>query len=125
MRRISTLLYHLLGGLLLVCGQPSTEEIAPLYQALSTGSPNYPSIAPRVPLSTNDATASPLIDLQVYAPPVVPTGGSKCTVELLKHDFGDGSYGVPAIVPYDPPQHPSCGWPGSWAAITLNLTVFS
>lgn len=68
MRWISALLATLLGGLPLVHGQPSQEEIAPLSQALSSGAPSFQAIAPRVPLSTNDKTVAPLIDLQVYAP---------------------------------------------------------
>ncbi|KAI0639283.1 peptide N-acetyl-beta-D-glucosaminyl asparaginase amidase A-domain-containing protein [Trametes polyzona] len=115
-------LFFLLCGALLVHCQPSPEEIEPLYSALSSDAPDYPNIQPRVPLSTNDPTASPLVDLQVYAPPVVPINGTKCTVELLKYEFGDGSYGVPAVVPYSPPQHSSCGLTGHWAAITLNVT---
>ncbi|KAH9857894.1 peptide N-acetyl-beta-D-glucosaminyl asparaginase amidase A-domain-containing protein [Lenzites betulinus] len=125
MFRLSTILCLVLGSLKLVRGQPDQTEIDALYRTLAAGAPSHQVIEPRVPLSTNDDTVSPLIDLQVYAPPVVPTDGSKCTVELLTHDFGDGSYGVPAIVPYNPPQQASCGSPGSWAAITLNLTVFS
>ncbi|KAI0825199.1 peptide N-acetyl-beta-D-glucosaminyl asparaginase amidase A-domain-containing protein [Trametes gibbosa] len=123
MRHIGTLLGLLLGSVKIAHGQPRPGEIDPLYSALSAGAPSHQVIEPRVPLSTDDHTVSPLIDLQVYAPPVVPTDGAKCTVELLKHDFGDGSYGTPAIVQYQPP--PSCGSPGSWTAITLNLTVFS
>ncbi|KAI0651735.1 peptide N-acetyl-beta-D-glucosaminyl asparaginase amidase A-domain-containing protein [Trametes meyenii] len=114
------------GGISLVNAQPSAPEIATLFAALADGPPSFgPVIEPRVPLSTDDNTASPLVDLQVYAPPVVPTGGSKCTVELLKHEFGEGSYGVPAIAPYSPPSHDACGELGGWAAITLNLTVYS
>ncbi|KAI0374289.1 hypothetical protein BV20DRAFT_961408 [Pilatotrama ljubarskyi] len=128
MRRsyVFTLFTLLLGGLTSVQSRPSPNEIDPLYEALSTGVQHgHPSLEPRVPLSTNDDTVSPLIDLQVYAPPVVPTGGLKCTVELLTHVFGDGSYGVPAVVPYNPPTQASCGRAGNWAAVTLNLTVFS
>ena len=106
--------------------QPSPEELAPLYAALKEGPPaENPTLERRVPLSTNDDTVAPLVDLQVYAPPVVPRGGSKCTVELLKHDFGDGSYNNPAVVAYAPPEDKACGQPGDWAAVTLNLTVYS
>ncbi len=111
--------------------QPHPDELAPLYRALAAGpsseaqAAEHPTIQRRVPLSTSDDTVSPLIDLQVYAPPVVPRSGSRCTVELLRHDFGDGSYNNPAIVPYGPPTDEACGTPGNWAAVTFNLTVYS
>lgn len=110
---------------LITAAQPTPEELAPLYEALAEGPPSDSSIERRVPLSTNDDTVAPLIDLQVYAPPVVPQGGTSCTVPLLQHDFGDGSYGNPAVVAYVPPTATNCGTPGEWAAITLNLTVYS
>ena len=120
----------LLTGLLVpVRAQPNPEELAPLFRALAAGpsSPDvdHPAIERRVPLSTNDDTVSPLVNLQVYAPPVVPHSGSRCTVELLRHDFGDGSYNNPAIISYSPPTDEACGTPGNWAAVTLNLTVYS
>ncbi|TBU35121.1 peptide N-acetyl-beta-D-glucosaminyl asparaginase amidase A-domain-containing protein [Dichomitus squalens] len=109
-----------------VASQPAPEELVPLFDALARGpSTVHANLAPRVPLSTNDDTVSPLVDLQVYAPPVLPQGGTKCTVQLLQHDFGDGSYNNPTIVPYKPPTEDACGAPGGWAAITLNMTVFS
>ncbi|RDB29168.1 Peptide-N4-(N-acetyl-beta-glucosaminyl)asparagine amidase A [Hypsizygus marmoreus] len=74
---------------------------------------------------TDDPTVAPLLDLQVFAPPVVPRGGSSCTLELLRHSFGDGSYNTPAIMPYIPPTAPDCGAVGKWAAISLNLSVYS
>ena len=111
---------------LLVHAQPSPEELAPLWDALAAGpDASYPDLHTRVPLSTSDNTSAPLIDLQVYAPPVVPKAGSKCVVTLLEHDFGEGSYETPAVVAYTPPNQPSCGPVGDWAAVSLNLTVYS
>ena len=122
-----SLLSNLLAALALrATAQPSPEEMAPLYRALANGFPTgKTTLERRVPLSTNDDTVAPLIDLMVYAPPIVPQGGLSCTVELLRHDFGDGSYNNPAVVEYNPPTAASCGKPGDWAAITLNLTVYS
>ena len=123
--------FSLLGGVLAALNvlrataQPSPEELAPLYEGLAEGPPNALTLERRVPLSTNDDTVVPLVDLQVYAPPIVPLGGTSCTVQLLQHAFGDGSYNNPAVVAYDPPTAPGCGTPGEWAAITLNLTVYS
>lgn len=76
----------------------------------------------RVPLSTHDNTTTPLIDLQVFQPPIIPSKGSFCTVRLLTYDFGN-SYGTPAVVPYKPPTGHECGETGKWAAISMNLTV--
>ena len=120
-----------LGLFTTVTAQPSPEELRPLYDALAKGPPAYAlsatsgGIFPRVPLSTNDDTPSPLVDLQVYAPPVVPKGGTSCDLVLLTHEFGDGSYGVPAVSDYSPPTDGVCGTVGKWAAITLNVTVYS
>ena len=126
MRAFSVVNILLAAYALIATAQPSPEELAPLYEALAEGPPpEVSSIERRVPLSTNDDTVAPLGDLQVYAPPVVPQGGTSCTVQLLQHDFGDGSYGNPAVVAYVPPTASSCGAPGEWAAITLNLTVYS
>ena len=127
MRYLSLSVSFLVGLLAQVQAQPDPEELAPLYQALADGPTEYEtrSLERRVPLSTNDDTVSPLVDLQVYAPPVVPRTGPKCTVELLRHDFGDGSYNNAAIVPYSPPTGQDCGTPGDWAAVTFNLTVYS
>jgi hypothetical protein len=109
-----------------ILAQPSPEELAPVYAELWAGPPSQDTkLEPRVPLSTNDKTSAPLVDLQVFAPPVVPSGGSKCVVELLKHDFGDGSYDSPAIAAYTPPGAAACGKVGQWAAISLNLSVYS
>ncbi|KAH9944490.1 peptide N-acetyl-beta-D-glucosaminyl asparaginase amidase A-domain-containing protein [Epithele typhae] len=74
---------------------------------------------------TNDDTVAPLVDMQLYAPPVVPLGGTNCEVQLLRHDFGDGSYNNPAVVSYTPPKSRDCGEAGQWAVITLNMTVYS
>ncbi|KIY64392.1 hypothetical protein CYLTODRAFT_401965 [Cylindrobasidium torrendii FP15055 ss-10] len=105
-----------------VQGQMSDEEL----QRLLSGLENRPTaLEKRVPLMTDDPTVAPLIDQQLFAPPVVPTGGESCEVVLLEHSFGDGSYGVPAVVPYSPPSDPSCGEVGQWAAISLNLSVYS
>ncbi|KAL0956183.1 hypothetical protein HGRIS_002343 [Hohenbuehelia grisea] len=105
-----------------VISQPSPEELAPLLQGLAEG-PN--ELDKRVPLMTNDNTVAPLVDLQIFAPPVVPKGGTSCQLLLLNHSFGVGSYNAPAVVPYTPPTARNCGKVGEWAAISLNLTVYS
>ncbi|KAF8707749.1 peptide-N4-(N-acetyl-beta- glucosaminyl)asparagine amidase A, partial [Rhizoctonia solani] len=78
----------------------------------------------RVPLSTNDNTTIPLVDLQISHPPPVPKTGTHCTVELLSYAFGN-SYDAPAVVPYSPPNNQECGTVGSWGAVVGNLTVYS
>ncbi|KAK4698865.1 hypothetical protein P7C70_g7405, partial [Phenoliferia sp. Uapishka_3] len=67
-------------------------------------------------------TTTPLRNVNVAHPPVVPKGGRKCEVLLLKHDFAN-SYYAPAIVDYVPPTR--CGEVGKWAAVVLNITVTS
>ncbi|KAJ7642299.1 peptide N-acetyl-beta-D-glucosaminyl asparaginase amidase A-domain-containing protein [Mycena rosella] len=104
-----------------VFAQPSPEELAPLLAGLA----GQLQIERRVPLSTDDPTVAPLVDLQVFAPPVVPKNGESCTVTLLQHSFGDGSFNAPAVVEYIPPTHSSCGEVGKWATISLNLSVYS
>ncbi|TFK76678.1 hypothetical protein BDN72DRAFT_884390 [Pluteus cervinus] len=106
--------------------QPAPEDLDPLLKGLAE-SPlkNGVDLEKRVPLMTDDPTAAPLIDLQVFAPPVVPRNGPSCTVELLKHTFGIGSYNAPAVIPYTPPTDPSCGEVGKWAAVSMNLSVYS
>jgi hypothetical protein len=108
---------------IVVNAQPSPAELAPLYDGLAHR-PVHDILEPRVPLSTDDNTRAPLVDLQVYAPPVTPPG-SGCVVELLKWNFGANSYGKPAVVPYIPPSLQACGAPGKWSAVTMNLTVYS
>ncbi len=117
-------------ALLLVKGQPSPEELAPLLDGLFGGpaveaNRTATDLQKRVPLMTDDPTVAPLIDLQVFAPPVVPKGGTSCTVKLLEHSFGVDSFNKPAIVSYVPPVLPECGKVGEWAAISLNLSVYS
>ncbi|KAF9456805.1 peptide N-acetyl-beta-D-glucosaminyl asparaginase amidase A-domain-containing protein [Collybia nuda] len=102
----------------------SAGELAALLHGLEEYSQN-PELERRVPLSTDDPTVAPLAELQVFAPPTIPDGGNSCSLELLKHSFGDGSYNTPAVIRYAPPTSPSCGEIGKWAAITLNLTVSS
>lgn len=70
----------------LCAAQPSPEELAPLLAGLEA-QPEA-AIERRVPLSTNDPTIAPLIDLQVFAPPAAPKQGTSCTVTLLNHTFG-------------------------------------
>ncbi|KAJ7356751.1 peptide N-acetyl-beta-D-glucosaminyl asparaginase amidase A-domain-containing protein [Mycena albidolilacea] len=106
----------------LCAAQPSPEELAPLLAGLEA---QPAAIERRVPLSTNDPTIAPLIDLQVFAPPAVPKQGTSCTVILLNHTFGDGSFNAPAIVAYVPPTDASCGEVGNWATISMNLSVYS
>ncbi|GLB36566.1 putative peptide-N4-(N-acetyl-beta-glucosaminyl)asparagine amidase A [Lyophyllum shimeji] len=107
-----------------VLGQLSADELAPLLSGLAER-PRDADLEARVPLMTDDPTVAPLVDLQVFAPPVVPEGGSHCAVELSKHSFGVGSYGAPAVVPYIPPAADGCGEIGKWAAISLNLSSYS
>ncbi|KAK7468445.1 hypothetical protein VKT23_002958 [Stygiomarasmius scandens] len=110
-----------------VFGQVTPEELEPLLVGLAQKPREIgtPQLERRVPLSTNDSTVAPLIDLQVFAPPVIPQDGTSCEVVLLEHIFGDGSFGAPAIVPYIPPTDDTCGEVGKWAAISLNLTTYS
>ncbi|KAJ6569612.1 peptide N-acetyl-beta-D-glucosaminyl asparaginase amidase A-domain-containing protein [Mycena capillaripes] len=112
-----------------VVAQPSPEELAPLFAGLRDQPledlGDRAGVERRVPLSTNDPTVAPLVDLQVFAPPATPNNGKSCTVTLLKHTFGDGSFNAPAIVDYVPPTDSSCGEVGKWATIGLNLSVYS
>lgn len=107
-----------------VVAQMSASELSALLHGLEEHIRD-PDLERRVPLSTDDPTVSPLADLQVFAPPAIPKGGKSCSLELLKHSFGDGSYNAPAIVRYIPPTAPSCGEIGKWATIALNLSVSS
>ena len=105
--------------------QPAPEDLAPLLKGLAENPlKNGIELEKRVPLMTDDPAVAPLIDLQVFAPPVVPRNGPSCTVELLKHTFGIGSYNAPAVIPYTPPTDPSCGEVGKWAAVSMNLSVY-
>ncbi|KAJ7171872.1 peptide N-acetyl-beta-D-glucosaminyl asparaginase amidase A-domain-containing protein [Mycena crocata] len=108
-----------------VVAQPSPEELAPLLAGFSSPPLEAETLERRVPLSTNDPTVAPLIDLQVFAPPATPKNGESCAVTLLTHSFGDGSFNAPAVVQYTPPADPSCGEVGKWATISLNLSVYS
>ncbi|PPQ93318.1 hypothetical protein CVT25_014447 [Psilocybe cyanescens] len=56
------------------------------------------------------SSAAVLVDFQVAQPPPVPKDAKQCTIQILQHL-------------YRPPT--DCGPVGSWAAITLNLTVTS
>lgn len=106
--------------------QLTVAELAPLLSGLAEHPGSTDWLEKRVPLSTDDPTVAPLISLQMFAPPVVPKDAVKgCTIELLKHSFGDGSYNTPAVVPYVPPTANGCGEPGKWAAVSLNLSVYS
>ncbi|KAI0793390.1 hypothetical protein C8Q75DRAFT_558964 [Abortiporus biennis] len=116
----------------LISVQALLTSVASLYEELQLDPPDDALVSKlsndihrRVPLSTNDDTPSPLIELQVYPPPHVPQGGDSCQVTLLTHEFGDGSYGVPATVDYSPPIDKKCGPVGEWSGITLNVTVYS
>ncbi|KAK7041711.1 hypothetical protein VNI00_009000 [Paramarasmius palmivorus] len=122
MRFSITAVVVLATSLLRVHAQLTPEQLQPLLDGLAQKLSN--DIEKRVPLMTDDPTVAPLIDLQIFAPPVTPKDGTKCEVELLKHSFGDGSYGAPAVVPYSPPTGESCGEVGKWAAISLNLSVY-
>ncbi|EJD43826.1 hypothetical protein AURDEDRAFT_167205 [Auricularia subglabra TFB-10046 SS5] len=103
--------------------QVSSAELAPLLDSLTNAPAS--ALGPRVPLMTDDKTVAPLYSVQVHAPTVVPARGSSCTVTLLRHEFGVGSYNAPAVVRYQPPQDAPCGPVGKWAAVTMNLTVYA
>ncbi|KAH8834855.1 peptide N-acetyl-beta-D-glucosaminyl asparaginase amidase A-domain-containing protein [Flagelloscypha sp. PMI_526] len=105
-----------------VFAQLTQDELAPLLSGLEDGLDHTQLLEKRVPLMTDDPTVAPLIDLQVWAPPVVPKHSLSCTVELLKHTFGEGSYNTPAIVSYTPPTDEACGVAGQWSAVSMNLT---
>ncbi|KAJ3541852.1 hypothetical protein NM688_g6033 [Phlebia brevispora] len=66
--------------------------------------------------------ASPLVDFQVAQPLTLPSDAKQCTVKILERTFAF-SYGSPEVVSYTPAT--DCGTPGSWAGISLNLTVTS
>ncbi|KAL5529020.1 hypothetical protein ACEPAG_4994 [Sanghuangporus baumii] len=68
------------------------------------------------------ARAAVLVDFQVAQPPPLPADARQCTQVLIEHTFGN-SFGAPAIANYTPPT--DCGDVGSWAGISLNLTVTS
>ncbi|KAL1664825.1 peptide N-acetyl-beta-D-glucosaminyl asparaginase amidase A-domain-containing protein [Schizophyllum commune] len=107
--------------------QLTPEELQPLLDGLAqrpTGDSVY-DLDKRVPLMTDDPTIAPLVDLQLFAPPVVPSDGTSCSQVLLQHTFGAGSYGAPTVVAYAPPTDEACGEVGKWAAISLSLTVYS
>ncbi|KAH7094206.1 peptide N-acetyl-beta-D-glucosaminyl asparaginase amidase A-domain-containing protein [Auriculariales sp. MPI-PUGE-AT-0066] len=102
--------------------QVPTEELAPLLYGIA----HVPEeLERRVPLMTDDEVVAPLYSVQVHSPTNVPIAGSSCTVKLLEHSFGEGSYNTPAVVSYAPPTDSKCGQPGQWAAITMNLTSYA
>jgi len=74
-----------------VSGQVTPEELELLLVGLAQKPREIdtPQLERRVPLSTNDSTVAPLIDLQVFAPPVIPQDGTSCEVVLLEHIFGE------------------------------------
>ncbi|KAL1762199.1 peptide N-acetyl-beta-D-glucosaminyl asparaginase amidase A-domain-containing protein [Schizophyllum commune] len=67
-------------------------------------------------------SADVLVDFQVSEPPPLPVGVQECTVTVLQRDFAN-SYGDAEVVQLEPPTE--CGDPGSWSAVSLNLTVTS
>ncbi|KZV71667.1 hypothetical protein PENSPDRAFT_684442 [Peniophora sp. CONT] len=68
------------------------------------------------------AYAQRLVDFQVAVPPPLPKDAQQCTHRILERTFGN-SFGDPEIVQYTPPT--DCGEVGTWAGISLNLTVTS
>ncbi|PBK70321.1 hypothetical protein ARMSODRAFT_911824 [Armillaria solidipes] len=118
------LLFQALCTLSITFAQLTKEDFDPLIEGFAEFSAGS-ALTKRVPLMTDDHTVAPLVDLQVFAPPVVPQEGPSCQVELLRHSFGDGSYNNPAIVAYSPPTDSDCGDIGQWAAISLNVSVSS
>ncbi|KAF9016661.1 hypothetical protein BDZ89DRAFT_1075418 [Hymenopellis radicata] len=101
--------------------QMSSAELDVLFNGLA----DRPIDALEKSKMTDDPTVTPLIDLQIFAPPVVPSYGDSCEVVLLQHTFGVDSYNKPAVVPYAPPTDAACGSVGEWAAISMNLSVYS
>jgi Peptide N-acetyl-beta-D-glucosaminyl asparaginase amidase A len=71
---------------------------------------------------TQPLPGDPLRNFQVSQPLRFPDTEHSCDVVLVHHLFSN-SFGQPAVVEYDPPQH--CGTPGTWAAIGLNITATS
>lgn len=71
----------------IIC-QLDPAELEPLLTGLEGNPYANLSLEKRVPLSTNDPTVAPLVDLQVFAPPVVPKSSQSCQLQLLKHTFG-------------------------------------
>ncbi|KAI5900391.1 uncharacterized protein SCHCODRAFT_02607781, partial [Schizophyllum commune H4-8] len=67
-------------------------------------------------------SADVLADFQVSEPPPLPVGVQECTITVLQRDFAN-SYGDAEVVQLEPPTE--CGDPGSWSAVSLNLTVTS
>ncbi|KAL1660310.1 peptide N-acetyl-beta-D-glucosaminyl asparaginase amidase A-domain-containing protein [Schizophyllum commune] len=67
-------------------------------------------------------SADVLVDFQVSEPPPLPVGVQECTVTVLQRDFAN-SCGDAEVVQLEPPTE--CGDPGSWSAVSLNLTVTS
>ncbi|KAJ4487951.1 peptide N-acetyl-beta-D-glucosaminyl asparaginase amidase A-domain-containing protein [Lentinula aciculospora] len=72
-------------------------------------------------LLTSLSSEAVIQDFQVAQPSVVPVDTKRCTVEIFRHDFANSFVDGSAIAQLDPPE--DCGPVGSWAAITLNLTV--
>ena len=87
MRFSITAVVVLATSLVRVHAQLTPEQLQPLLDGLAQKPSN--DIEKRVPLMTDDPTVAPLIDLQIFAPPVTPKDGTKCEVELLKHSFGE------------------------------------
>ncbi|KAH9945923.1 peptide N-acetyl-beta-D-glucosaminyl asparaginase amidase A-domain-containing protein [Epithele typhae] len=79
-------------------------------------------IAAALALGATIARATVLVDFQVAQPPPLPKGAKQCTVQILKHTFGN-SFGAAEVVQFEPPT--DCGPVGSWAGISLNFTVTS
>ncbi|KAF9069615.1 peptide N-acetyl-beta-D-glucosaminyl asparaginase amidase A-domain-containing protein [Rhodocollybia butyracea] len=74
-------------------------------------------------LTLTTVTGTVIRDFQVGQPPVVPKDAKQCRVEVFQHDFANSFDTGSAITQLNPPT--DCGDIGSWAAITLNLTVTS
>ncbi len=69
--------------------QMSSAELDVLLNGLANRPQAINVLEKRVPLMTDDPTVAPLIDLQIFAPPVVPSDGDSCEVVLLTHTFGE------------------------------------
>jgi hypothetical protein len=73
-------------------------------------------------VNTFSVNASPLVNFQVAQPPPLPADAKQCTVQVIQRTFGF-SFGKAEVVQYAPPT--DCGAAGSWAGVSMNMTVTS
>ncbi|KAG8953062.1 hypothetical protein FRC04_003009 [Tulasnella sp. 424] len=100
---------------------PIIRKIGPVLAAL--GSLSMGQAPAEQSLSgTAGASLSPLVNFQVAQPLTFPSNLKKCTVEVVRHNFGN-SYYQPAIAEWKPPK--DCGNPLDWAGVSGNYTATS